>query len=100
MTKDEVIGRLMGLRDMRLSEEIMPGIHVCSTEFLNVIRELAGEAVKQLEAAETEVTIPIYDEEELHHGCTVHVLRNSSTGETRLEWWKEGEWEGECDCEA
>ena len=91
MTRDELTNSLIGLRDMNLSKEIMPGIHVCSTEFLNVIKELAGEAVKQLEIAATEVTIPIYDEEEIHYGCTVQVLRNSSTGETSVGWWEEGE---------
>ena len=81
------------MRDLQFTPPIMPGIHVCSVEFVDAIKELAGEAVKQLEAAETEVIIPIYDEEEIHHGCTVQVLRNSSTGETSVGWWKEGEWD-------
>lgn len=36
-----------------------------------------------------EVDAPIYDEEELHYGCVVQVLRNSVTGETSIGWWKE-----------
>lgn len=33
----------------------------------------------------------IYDQEEIHHNCTVQVLRNSVTGDvSRLRWWKEG----------
>lgn len=31
----------------------------------------------------------IYDEEELHHNCTVQILRNSITGETSIGWWEE-----------
>lgn len=33
----------------------------------------------------------IYDQEEIHHGCTVQVLRNSVTGEVSVGWWKEKE---------
>ena len=28
-----------------------------------------------------------YDEEEIHEGCTVQVLRNSKTGEVSIGWW-------------
>ena len=28
-----------------------------------------------------------YDEEELYHGCTVQVLRNSRTGAVSYGWW-------------
>ena len=31
----------------------------------------------------------IYDTEEIHHGCTVQVLRNSVTGDVSVGWWKE-----------
>ena len=37
----------------------------------------------------------IFDEEEIHHNCTVQVWRNSVTGEVSIGWWKEGE-EPEC----
>ena len=33
----------------------------------------------------------IYDQEEIHHGCTVHVLSNSVTGEVSVGWWQEKE---------
>lgn len=35
----------------------------------------------------------IYDTEEIHHGCTVQVLRNSVTGDVSVGWWKEKEGE-------
>ena len=38
-----------------------------------------------------QVEIPIYDREEIHHNCTVQVLRNSITGQTSVGWWKEEE---------
>ena len=31
----------------------------------------------------------IYDEEEIHHNCTVQILRNSITGKTSIGWWEE-----------
>lgn len=31
----------------------------------------------------------IYDTEEIHHNCTVQVLRNSVTGDVSVGWWKE-----------
>ena len=37
------------------------------------------------------VEIPIYDIEEIHHGCTVQVLTSSVTGESSVGWWKEEE---------
>lgn len=33
----------------------------------------------------------IYDQEEIHHGCTVQILRNSVTGEVSVGWWEEKE---------
>lgn len=29
-----------------------------------------------------------YDQEEIHENATVHVLRNSQTGETSIGWWE------------
>ena len=52
------------------------------------IKELAGEAA---DALENDVEIPIYDQEEIHHGCTVQVLYSSYTGDYSVGWWKEGE---------
>lgn len=31
----------------------------------------------------------IYDSEEIHHNCTVQILRNSITGEQSIGWWAE-----------
>lgn len=33
------------------------------------------------------VSMNIFDEEELHHNCTVQVLRNSVTGDVSIGWW-------------
>lgn len=33
----------------------------------------------------------IYDQEEIHHNCTVQVLTNSVTGEVSVGWWEEKE---------
>lgn len=30
----------------------------------------------------------LYDEVEVHHNCTVQVLRNSLTGEISVGWWR------------
>lgn len=30
----------------------------------------------------------IFNEEELHHNCTVQILRNSQTGEQSIGWWE------------
>lgn len=31
----------------------------------------------------------LYDIEEVHHNCTVQILRNSVTGEQSIGWWPE-----------
>ncbi len=38
-----------------------------------------------------QITTNIYDTEEIHHNCTVQVLRNSLTGEVSVGWWEEKE---------
>lgn len=38
---------------------------------------------KQLDSA------GIYDQEEIHHNCTVQIWRNSVTGEESIGWWEE-----------
>lgn len=38
-----------------------------------------------------QVTTNIYDTEEIHHNCTVQVLRNSVTGDVSVGWWEEKE---------
>ena len=49
------------------------------------LREIADEL------AAGEIDVPIYDQEEIHHGCTVQVLRNSVTGAVSIGWWTENE---------
>ncbi len=36
-----------------------------------------------------EIEVNIYDQEEIHHNCTVQVLTNSVTGEVSVGWWEE-----------
>lgn len=31
----------------------------------------------------------LFDQEEIHHNCTVQILTNSKTGETSIGWWEE-----------
>ncbi|MBQ9168900.1 MAG: hypothetical protein IJX67_10920 [Oscillospiraceae bacterium] len=35
--------------------------------------------------------VGIFDQEEVHHHCTVQILRNSLTGEQSVGWWPENE---------
>ncbi len=42
---------------------------------------------KELDDARTKVELSIYDQEEFHEGCTVHVLMNSRTGDVSIGWW-------------
>ena len=30
----------------------------------------------------------IFDQEEIHHNCTVQILKNSITGEISVGWWE------------
>ena len=62
---------------------------LCSAELFQRIKDLATEAAAALES---QVEIPIYDLEEIHRGCTVQVLKNSTTGETSVGWWEESKW--------
>lgn len=34
-----------------------------------------------------EISMNLYDQEELHRNCTVHILRNSYTGQVSIGWW-------------
>lgn len=36
-------------------------------------------------------SINLFDEEEIIHNCTIHILRNSVTGEISIGWWPEDE---------
>lgn len=31
----------------------------------------------------------MFDDEEIHHNCTVQVWRNTATGETSVGWWQD-----------
>lgn len=42
-----------------------------------------------------QVSVSIYDQEEIHHNCTVQVLTNSVTGDVSVGWWKEKEEDAE-----
>ena len=33
----------------------------------------------------------IFDQEEIHHNCTVQILKNSVTGEVSVGWWENKE---------
>lgn len=45
--------------------------------------------LKECEQHKPQVSVNIYDQEEIHHNCTVQVLTNSVTGEVSVGWWKE-----------
>ena len=30
----------------------------------------------------------LFDQEEIHHNCTVQILKNSITGEISVGWWE------------
>lgn len=47
--------------------------------------------LKPFTPPEPQITTNIYGQEEIHHGCTVQVLRNSVTGDVSVGWWKEKE---------
>lgn len=55
------------------------------------------EKLHRLKQAEPQIVAPdqfkvetiLYDIEEIHHNCTVHILRNSVTGEQSIGWWPE-----------
>ena len=37
----------------------------------------------------SKVETNVFDREEVHHNCTVQILRNSVTGEQSIGWWYE-----------
>ena len=39
----------------------------------------------------SKVETNIFDQEEIHHNCTVQILTNSVTGERSIGWWPENE---------
>ena len=40
-----------------------------------------------VELPQQTVETNLYDIEEIHHNCTVQILRNSVTGEVSVGWW-------------
>ena len=50
------------------------------------------EAFKMAIAAlDAQTEVMMFDQEEIHHNCTVQVLTNSVTGDTSIGWWEEEE---------
>ena len=60
-------------------------------EWMNVASRPKDCPLKPFTPPESQITTNIYDTEEIHHGCTVQVLRNSVTGDVSVGWWKEEE---------
>lgn len=90
MTKEEIVRKLRELAEVKLPRQVYPGLYVVSEDMMLAIMALAKEAADEIEFR---VDIPIYDQEEIHHGCTVQVLTSSVTGESSVGWWKEEECE-------
>jgi len=72
--------------------EILKRYFECgSTEELEAGKMAISALEKQDGKKPITVETNIYDTEEIHHGCTVQVLRNSVTGDVSVGWWKEKE---------
>jgi hypothetical protein len=60
---------------------------------LNPILDIVSKETYEDDAAITEtqymIDPGIYDCEEIHHHCTVQILKNSETGNVSIGWWKE-----------
>lgn len=54
-----------------------------------VVGEWAEAVDMAILALEAQTEFRIYDQEEIHHNCTVQVLTNSVTGDTSIGWWEE-----------
>ena len=87
--RQDLIRRLKNLNEMiPKTNSNQPDTVLVSVELFNGIRSLAGEAATALE---NDIDIPIYDQEEIYHNCTVQVLFSSYTGDSSVGWWKEGD---------
>ena len=65
--------------------EILRDMGGCYNEY--VACDMAISALEKQEGKKPiAVETSIYDQEEIHHGCTVQVLRNSVTGEVSVGW--------------
>jgi hypothetical protein len=87
--RQDLIRRLKNLNEMiPKTNRNQPDTVLMSVELFNEIRNLAGETAVALE---NDIDIPIYDQEEIYHNCTVQVLFSSYTGDSSVGWWKEGD---------
>lgn len=87
--RQDLIRRLKNINEMiPKTNRNQPDTVLMSVELFNEIRNLAGEAAVALE---NDIDIPIYDQEEIYHNCTVQVLFSSYTGDSSVGWWKEGD---------
>lgn len=87
--RQDLIRRLKNINEMiPKTNRNQPDMVLMSVELFNEIRNLAGEAAVALE---NDIDIPIYDQEEIYHNCTVQVLFSSYTGDSSVGWWKEGD---------
>ena len=86
MTKEEIVERLANIAEhaVHFAGEKRFVMSLDDGIALNL-------AIKMLTDPKPEIYIPIYDIEEIHHGCTVQVLTSSVTGESSVGWWKEEE---------
>ena len=59
------------------------------TDAADAIEELLAEMVTlRNQLPQQTVETNLYDQEEIHHNCTVQILRNSITGEVSVGWWE------------
>lgn len=75
MTNDEAVEILRGVKAF-LGRDCLP-------------KETPKAIDMAIEALNAQTAVAIYDQEEIHHNCTVQVLRNSATGDVSVGWWKE-----------
>lgn len=61
--------------------------------FQEAIRKLA----RYEDAEEVQVSLALYDREEIHENCTVQILTNSITGAVSIGWWENGQAAAEAD---
>ena len=59
-------------------------------DWMNVASRPIDCPMKSFPHPDQQITTNIYDTEEIHHGCTVQILRNSATGDVSVGWWEEG----------
>lgn len=87
--RQDLIRRLKNLNEMiPKTNHYSHDTVLMSLELFNEIRNIAGEAATALE---NDIDIPIYDQEEIYHNCTVQVLYSSYTGDSSVGWWREGD---------